>query len=146
MRAVCAVLIVLAALGLGMGLYLHWFSVTVDKERITEDTAEARDKVSGLGKQIEAKIDSAKEKSATKGSESQTAAGKVNKVEVADNRFQMTTTGNKEVTVYTNTSSELRLNGEAFTLEELQRDDNVRVTYDVMDGKNLATSVTVSRK
>jgi hypothetical protein len=146
MRGVCAVLIVLVALGLGLGVYLNWFGMTVDKEKIKDDTAGARDKVNGLEKRIEDKVAQAKEKAGTKGSGGQAATGKVNKVEVADSRFEMTTTDSKDVTVYTDASSELRLNGEGFKLENLRLADDVTVAYDVKDGKNLATSVTVNRK
>jgi Na+-transporting methylmalonyl-CoA/oxaloacetate decarboxylase gamma subunit len=146
MRRVFAVLIVLVALGIGLGMYLHWFGVTVDKEKMKEDTAEAKDKVKELGKEIGKKVDHATEKSGTKDSESQTATGKVGKVEAADSRFQLTTADNKDVTVYTDSSSVLRLKGEEFKLEDLRRDDDVQVAYGVKDGKNLATSVTVNRK
>jgi hypothetical protein len=146
MRGVFAVLIVLVALGLGLGLYMHWFGVTVDKEKMKDDTAEARDKVKGLEKRIEDKVAQGKENVGTKGSGGQTATGKVNKVEVADSRFQMTTTDNKDVTVYTDAASELRLKDEGFKLEDLRPEDDVTVAYDVKDGKNLATSVTVNRK
>jgi hypothetical protein len=74
-----------------------------------------------------------------------TATGRVTKVEAAANRFLMATADNEESTIYLAPSSHLRLNDKEVKLEELRAEDEVEVAYDLKGGKNLATSVTVSR-
>jgi hypothetical protein len=139
------VLVALVAGGVALGFHQGWFGLTVNKERITEDEG----KVQGLGKQIKDKaeetIDKAREGTGTKSSGVKTATGRVKKVEATDSRFLMTTTDNTELTVYTNPSTTLRLNDQRVGLADVQIGDEVKVDYDLKDGQDLATSVTVNR-
>src|SRR5437588_8739605 len=150
MRAFLVVLVVLGVAGVGLGFYLDWFGLTVDQDKMSADTAGAREKVQALGKKIgegsKAAVDKAGGKTGTGDAGARSATGKVKQVEADDSRFLMTTADNKQLTVYTNASSKLRLNDHEFTLAGLHVEDEVEVAYDLKDGKNLATSVTVSRK
>ena len=146
MRGFFAAVFVLLIIAVGLGFYLHWFGVSVDKEKMNEDLTVAKADIKGVEKGIENKVHSAKDGSATTASGGQTATGKVSKVELADDRFQMTTTDNKDVTIYLDASSKVRLKGAESKLEALEREDEVKVAYDIKDGKNLATSVTANRK
>jgi hypothetical protein len=149
MRAFLVVLGVLILGGVALGFYQGWFHLTVNKEKMKEDTEGAKEKLQGLGKKTEEKadktVDNAKEQPGTTSSGPKTATGRVKKVEAADNRFLMTTADNKELAVYTDPSSRLRLNDKEVKLEHVRLEDEVEVAYDLKDGKNLATSVTVNR-
>ena len=149
MRAFLIVLALLVAGGVALGFYRDWFHLTVNTDKMKEDTAGAREKVRGLGKQAEDKAeepaDAAGEKSGPKGSGSHTAAGRVQRVEAGDNCFLLTTTDDRDLTLYTGPSSKLRLNDRDVKWEHLRVKDEVEVTYDRKGGKNLATSVTVHR-
>ena len=147
-----AILIVLAALvvgGIALGFYQDWFSLTVDQDKMREDAEQAKEDLQGVGKQIKEKVqgtgDKAREETGPKGSGIKTVTGRVTKVEAAANRFLMATADNGELTIYLDPSSHLRLNDQEVKLEELQVKDEVEVAYDLKDGKNLATSVTVNR-
>jgi hypothetical protein len=149
MRAFLVVLVLLVAAGVGLGFYLDWFGLTVNTDKMNEDTEGAKDNLRELGKKIKDKTNAAvakaKEKNGTPAADVKTATGKVKTVEAADSHFLMTTADNTEMTVYTDASSKLRLNDEEFKLDRLQVGDEVKVGYDLKEGKNLATSVTVKR-
>jgi hypothetical protein len=154
MRAFLIGLVVVAVLVVGgvtaWGFSHEWFRLTVNEAKIEKDTEGARDKAQELGQQIKDKageaVDKVKEKTGTTSSGAKTATGTVKKVETADNRFLMTTADSTELTVYTNPSSALRLNDQQVGLEDLRIGDEVKVDYDFKDRKDLATSVTASRK
>ena len=150
MRGLLAVLVVLVVAGVGLGFYWDWFGLTVNKDKMNSDTEGAKESVRALGKKIgdrgKAAVDKAEGKSGTGAAGAKGATGKVKQVEADDSRFLMTTADNKQLTVYTDPSSKLRLNDQELKLDGLHVDDQVEVAYDLKDGKNLATSVTVSRK
>jgi hypothetical protein len=144
-------LALLVAGGVALGFYQDWFRLSVNKEKMREDTEGAKERVRGLGQQAkdraEQTADKAEDKAGTKGPGIiKTATGRAKKVEAGDNRFLMTTTDDKELTMYTGPSSKLRLNDQEVKLEDLQVKDDVKVAYDLQDGKSLATSVTANRK
>jgi len=149
MRTFLVVLAVLVVAGVGLGFYLDWFGLTVNQDKMSADTEGARENVRALGKKIgdqgKAAVDKAGGKTGTSTAGAKSATGKVQQVEADDSRFVMTTADNKQLTVYTDPSSKLRLNDREFTLAGLHVKDEVEVAYDLKDGKNLATSVTVSR-
>lgn len=149
MRTFLVVLLLLVGGGVALGFYQDWLHLTVNKDKMQEDTDGARANMNGLGRQIKEKteetLDKAREKTGTQGSGMTTATGKVGKVEAADNRFQMRTTGNQELTIYMDASSSFRLNDQQVKMEYLQVGDEVKVAYDVKDGKNLAITVTANR-
>jgi hypothetical protein len=137
---VLAVLVVLVVGGvLALGYSREWFHVTVNEDKMQEDTDAAKKTVQGLGKK-------AAEGTGTKSSGIQSATGSVKKVEADEDRFVMTTTDETQLTVYTNPSSTLRLNDRQVGLEDLRIGDEVKVDYDSKDRKNLATSVAAHRK
>jgi hypothetical protein len=121
-----------------LGYYQGWFSVKVDKDKIKEDKEQFKEKFGET-------VDKIRGKTGTDRSNVETATGKVEKIEAADNRFLMTTIDNKNLTVYTGPSSKLRLNDREVKLEDLQADDEVKVAYEINEGQNLATSVTANR-
>lgn len=128
MRAFLVVLAVLIVAGVGLAFYQDWFHLTVNKGKMAAD------------------IEKVKDKTGTASSGTKTATGRVTRVEAADDRFRMTTADDKEMTVYTGPSSKLRLNDREVKLDQLRADDDVKVAYDLKDGNNLATSVTIDRK
>jgi hypothetical protein len=139
---VLAVLVVLVVGGVvALGYSREWFHLTVNEDKIQEDTDAAKNKVQGLGKEIGKK---AEEGTGAKSSGTQSATGSVKKVEADDGRFLMSTTDEKQLTVYTGPSSKLRLNDREVGLEDLRIGDEVKVDYDSKDRKNLATSVTAT--
>jgi Cu/Ag efflux protein CusF len=132
-------LIVLAVLVVGvvaLGFYQDWFHLTVNRDRIEEDAASAKKVVQGLGKQLGGKATQTESP----------ATGKITKVDAAGSRFLMTTADSKELTMYTDRSSKVRLNDQEVELDGLRAEDAVTVAYDRKDGKNLATSVDVNRR
>jgi cytoskeletal protein RodZ len=153
MRALLTVIVVLAVLVVGgfvaLGFSRGWFNLTVNEAKMKEDSDEAKEKVQGLGKQIKDKagetVEKARERTGTTKSAVETASGSVKKVEATDNRFLMTTADHTELTVYTNTSSTIRLNDQQVGLGDLRIGDAVKVDYDLKGGKDLATSVTANR-
>lgn len=153
MRGFLIFLALLAVLVVGgvvvLGFSRDWFSLAVNQEKIKEDTDEAKDKLHDLGQQIKDKAgkttDKTETKTGTQAAGAKTVSGKVKKLEVADNRFLMTTADNGELTVYTDPSSTLQRDDQPVGLADLRVGDRVEVNYVVKDGKDLATSVTARR-
>ncbi len=153
MRAFLTAIVVLAVLVIGglvvLGFSRDWFHVTVNEDKMKEDSEEAKEKVQELGKQIKDKAgetaDKARGKAGTTTQGVETASGSVKKVEAADNRFLMTTADNTELTLYTSASSTIRLNDQQVGLGDLRIGDAVKVDHGLKDGKDLATSVRANR-
>lgn len=147
-------LVVLLALGFGVGLYLDWFhlsvkrpaaegdkKLTVSLEVNTEKVKDAAEAAKQKGKEIGAAI---KEKIDTVAG-TETAKGTVVKVEEAEHRLTVMTSENKELTVLVEESSKVRLKDAPMQLKDLQEGDEVTVIYTVKDGKNIARAVTADR-
>jgi len=149
MRGFLIVLAVLVVGAVGLAFYQDWFHLTVNRDKLKEDTAEAKEHLQGLGKQAKDKAggaaDQVKGQTGAEGSAVKTATGRVTKVAAADGHFLMTTADHKELTMYTDSSSRLRLNDQEVKLEQFQVEDEVKVAYDLQGGKNVATSVTGNR-
>src|SRR5690349_16621504 len=97
MRAFLVVLAVLVGGFVALGFYRDWFHLTVNKDKMKEDTEVAKQKVEGLEKRTKDRG----EEDVKKARGARTAMGRVNKVEAADNRFLMTTEDNEQLTMYT---------------------------------------------
>jgi hypothetical protein len=146
-------LVVLLALAIGLGFYLGWFNVSlqrnapddkkvtlgveVDKEKIKQDTQAVEKQAKGIGKTVTEKV-----QGLTKG---ETVKGTVVKVEAAEQRFTMMTGDRKELTITMGPASKIRLKEAELHLTDLKAGDVVSVVYKVTDGKNVAESVTVER-
>jgi translation initiation factor IF-1 len=128
-------LVILVAIGFGLGLYLGWFSFStrrdtennmyvcsleVHKGKISGDTEAAKDKAKQLG----VPVDTAKK---TKGT--------LVKAEEND-RFTVQTEDHKEMVFQVPPSSKARV-------KDLRPGDNVTVAYKVEDDKNIAQTITV---
>jgi hypothetical protein len=119
MRAFVIVLIVLAAAFIGLGFYLNWFTLTVDKEKMGKDTTTAKDAVKDV---FTGKV----------------AKGTVKTVAEPENGFTLTSAAGPEMKFWRNK--------EGGKLADLKAGDAVTVKFREKDGKNEATSVTIERK
>jgi len=128
-------LAIVAAVGLGLGLYLGWFrfsthrdvdnnmyvcSLEIHNGRISGDTETVKDKAKDLGVPIDT---------------TKTAHGTFVKAEDNDH-FVLQTEGRKEMTFQVPPSSKARV-------KDLHPGDNVKVNYKVEDGKDIAQTITV---
>jgi hypothetical protein len=130
MRAFLVTILVLV----GLGFYQDWLHPA--DGRVKEYTGQAKERQQSLGgveRQSRAK-------------ENETTLGWVKKIETADNCFVMTTIDNEKLTVHMDQSTTLKLNNREITLADIEVGDEVRVAYDIRDGKIVATSITVDRK
>jgi hypothetical protein len=130
MRAFVFVLIVLVAGFIGLGFYQNWFNLTVDKEKMKDDTNTAKDLAVDLfkGKTREAK-------------------GTVKAVEETENRFTLQTADDREMKVFLSDDSKFLRNKEAAKRADLKAGDEVTVKFrETKDGKKQATSVTFDAK
>jgi hypothetical protein len=121
----------------GLAFYHDWLHPGRSSGATRENTGRAAD-LQSLG--------GAREQTGVRDAGRRSAIGWVKKVEAADRRFVMTTVDNEKVTVQTDLSTLLRLNGRDITLTDLQIGDQVSVAYDLQDGKSMAASVTAERR
>jgi hypothetical protein len=130
-------LIVLAAIGFVIGLYLGWFhfstsndpengryviSLEVNKGKLVGDTEAAKGKVENMTGSL---------------GTTKVAKGKLVKVDEADRQFSISEQDNKEMEFQVPASSKVRL-------KDLQAGDEVTVHYTVNEDKNQAQTITVS--
>jgi len=137
MRAFLVALLVVV----GLAFYQVWLHPAENKgkiTRMTEDTGQAQERLQSLG--------GVEEQTGPRESDKQTALGWVKKIEAADRCFLMTTLDNEKLTVHLAPSTTLDLNGREITLTDLRAGDQVKVAYDIQDGKITATSITVERR
>lgn len=137
-------LVVIACIVLGVGFYLDWFHFSWDREKTNADLAKAGDQVKDLGRKARNAGDQAKE-AAKVLAETQTAKGQVKQADPADHRFAVETTDHKELTLYTDAATTVERNGQAAGPDELRVGDPVTVAYQVKNGKNFVTRVTVEK-
>lgn len=125
MRGFLIAIAVLVAAVIGLGFYLNWFTVTVDRDKIGADVKTVQKTFTG----------SSAEKTGT-----------IKAVEVAENRFTLATAGDPEMTVLMTDGSKVWKDKEAATLADLKTGDEVTVKFRDKDGKHEATSVTFVKK
>jgi lipopolysaccharide export LptBFGC system permease protein LptF len=130
MRALLVAILILIALG----FYQDWLHPATNQ--MNADT----------GKERSQSLGGVEEQPGAKQSGNETALGWVKKVEATDHSFSMTTLDNEKLTVYAGHSTTLKLNGREITLADLEVGDQVRVAYDIKDGRIAATSITVDRR
>lgn len=133
MRAFLITILVVVALG----FYQHWLHPGANKGNTKERTGQTKERLQGLAR-IEEPTSGALGDEMT--------LGWVKKVESTDHYFLMLTVDNEKLTVHTDPSTMFKLNGREITLADLEVGDQVRVAYDVKDGKITAASITVDRR
>jgi Cu/Ag efflux protein CusF len=149
MRKFLLTLIVLIAIFVGVGFYLGWFVVSMDRNvdgngKITVSLDINPAKISGTTQAVAQKADQIKEKIDGHGN-AETVKGTIAKVEPAAKRV-VVTSGDKEVTIVVEPTSKVRLNDADIKLDDLRVGDHINAVYDVKDGQNIARSVTVAAR
>jgi hypothetical protein len=135
-------LVVIACVVLGLGFYLGWFQFGVDRGKVDADLAKAKEQTKDLGRKARNAADRATE-GAKVLTETQTAKGQVKQVDPPEHRIVVETTDHKDLTLYTDAGSKVERNGQAVGPDGLRAGDPVTVAYQVKDGKNFVTRVTV---
>lgn len=147
MRASLNVLLMLVIGGVALGFDQDWLrslgneggpQQDADAPMVPKEPVRQRDD-RGLGHRAE-------EATRAIGFGGATAIGWVKKIEPADCLFTITTVDNEKLTVHTGASTMFRWNGRDITLDDLQGEDQVRVDYALMNGKIVATAITVDRR
>lgn len=148
MRASLTVLLVLGVAGVGLGFHRDWLHPGGNQGSPPQNPDGAYEGSQGLGGQVEDRVlgHRARTETGAKAFGIATAIGWIKKIEAADYRFSITTVDNEKLTVHLSPSTTLRLNGRDITLEDLQGEDQVRVEYALMNGKIVATAITVDRR
>jgi hypothetical protein len=149
MRKFLLTLIVLIAIGVGVGFYLGWFVVSMDRNvdgngKITVSLDINPAKITGTTQVVAQKAEQIKEKIEVHGN-AETVKGTIAKVEPAAKRL-VVTSGDKEVTIVVEPTSKVRLNDADIKLDDLRVGDHINAVYDVKDGQNIARSVTVAAR
>jgi hypothetical protein len=137
-------LVVIACIVLGVGFYLNWFHFSVDHGKVDADLTKAKEQARDLGRKAKNVGDQAKEEAKVL-ADTQTAKGQVKQADPADRRFVVETTDHKELTLYTDAASKVERDGRAVGPDELRVGDPVTVAYQVKNGKNYVTRVTVEK-
>jgi hypothetical protein len=154
MRKFLLTLIVLIAIVVGVGFYLGWFAVSMDRNvdgngKITVSLDINPGKISGTTQAVAQKAEQVghgiKDKIDGHGN-AETVKGTIAKVEPAAKRVVVMTSGDKEVTIVVEPASKVRLNDAEIKLDDLRVGDQINADYDVKDGQNIARSVTVAAR
>jgi hypothetical protein len=145
------VLLLGAVLVAGLGYHWGWFTVsttrgtqrtdvqlTIDRAKVASDLQELRDRARNSS--------AADREDPAPPIRGQTVRGKVTKIEPEQNRFVVTTADNQAVTLHWDTATVLVVNGAKITQADLRAGDAVAVSYQVREGKNVATNVIIERK
>jgi hypothetical protein len=146
-------LVVIACIVIGVGFYLDWFrfdanrekvgdKVSVNREKIDEDVAKAKQQVKDLGEKAKNAGTQVKEQAKALAGK-QTAKGQVKQADPQEHRFVIETTDHKDLTLHTDADSKVERDGKEVGPDALKSGDPVTVTYQVKDGKNLATQVKI---
>jgi len=74
------------------------------------------------------------------------ARGKIKSVDADKNTFVLTTSDNKDLKCEMKDDAKIRVNDKAGRLRDLKVNDDVTVTYQVQDGRNMVTEIRCARK
>jgi hypothetical protein len=130
MRAILVAIVVLV----GLGVYLNWSQPAAN---MADDTP---------GRERSQSLAGVQQRAGARESGKETALGWVKKVDATEHCFRMTTVDNEKLTVGTDHATRFRLNDREITLADLEIGDQVRVAYDIINGKIAATAITVDRR
>jgi uncharacterized protein HemX len=149
---VLLVVLVLIALIAGAGFYLGWYDVKVQEDKIDRDLAAAKEEARDLGRKAGEGLEELSEEASELGkrarekakvlADTKTARGQVE--QVAGENIVLRTDDNETLTVHTDATTKLERAGQK--IDAVAVGDRATVAYQVRDGKNHATSVTVDRK
>jgi hypothetical protein len=149
MRRLLGTLAIIVIIVVVVGVYRDWFHFTrsqdqggetldlgvqVDKQKIKEDQQALENKAKEFGGQLRDKA--APEEKAT---------GTIAQVDPTAQRVVVRTTDQKEITVYLESATKVRLNDAQASLKEVHEGDRATVNYSAKDGKNYARSISVER-
>jgi hypothetical protein len=152
MRAIRIIVLLLLVALVGLGFYRDWFHFTreqspedgkeavrleVNKDKIQQDLNKAKQQAGKIGAEVKDKL--------SVHSTTETAKGAITKVEDANHHFLLRTSEQKELTIQVEPTSRIRLRDTQIQLQDLRVGDQVTVTYQVKEGKNIAQTVTVER-
>ena len=152
MRGLLAALVIVFLIVLGLGLYLDWFSFTVNRDaegkgsgvtfqvnqkQIAKDTERAGQAVKNFGKQIAPGAGNG-QPAAT-----HTVKGTLMNVDQKDRQLTIKTADDKAVAVVLPQDTKIRRNDVEVNLDGLMPGDRLEVIYRDEDGKHVADAVTV---
>jgi hypothetical protein len=144
MKAVVVVVVLIAVAILGMGFYEGWFQVgsdnakgksnvtlSVDKDKIKEDTKTAVAKIEDMGHQVKDKVEGSTDKNKVEGKSEQSMDGTV--VRVSADKLIMTGKEGKEHSHALAADVKVTCDGKTCAVADLKAGMRIRVTADATE-------------
>ncbi len=153
--------VILMVVVFALGAYLDWFavskddsgdtskvSVTVDKEKVSQDTATAKEKVGEMVDKASAAAkkfgDDVEDEIAENDRENAKQEGTISSVLAQERRIEVME-NERTTTFVVDDSAEVRLNGREVALADVKLGDSVVVEYDLDAGMRVAHRVSATR-
>ncbi len=152
MRGFFGALLVLFLIVLGVGLYLGWFSFTVDRnaegqktgvsfnvnrQQVGRDYERAGQTMKDLGKKIAHRTENSPAAGNT-----HTVKGTLMNADAADRQLTLNTVENRPITVLVQPDTKIRRHDVQIDMDGLVAGDHLQVIYRDENGKHVAESVT----
>jgi hypothetical protein len=127
------IVLLLAAIVFGVGIYLGWWSFAVHREQIHHDVTWGEKEAEKKGAQVK--------EGANAVANSKTATGKIRSVDDATDSFVLDTGKQPPLTLYTEPTTNMQI-----TQLDDKKGAKATVVYEEKDGKNYATRITLAAK
>lgn len=139
------VVLLLAAIVFGVGIYLNWWSLNIHHDQINADLHRGKEEADRLGNKIDKEGEKVKE-GAKAAANSKTVKGQIRSVDPAANAFVLETPKQKSLEMHTEHTTQIQEGNRATQLDSSKVGDQATVVYQEKDGKNYATRVTLAAK
>ena len=145
MRRFLLLVLLLAAIAIGVGIYLGWWSVAIHHDKIHSDLSWGKQEAGHVANEAEKQGEKIRS-GADSAAHSKTVQGRIADVNPGASTFNLETADQNKLTLHTEATTQIEEENQPTKLDPSKDGAQATVVYQVKDNKNYATRVTLAAK